>query len=101
MPRVKSEGIGKVLILICCLLFSGCATTTQPDSKEALWRLYQRQQYAECLEKIEKMQNPRLPRRVQAELLLLQAICQEEMNHPAEASQLYRNILQDFPHTEA
>jgi hypothetical protein len=97
--------IGSLSLLLCCFLCGGCSTS-QPESaatplnKEALFRLYQRQQYSECLESISKAQNPRLPRKSQAELLLLEAICREEMGQTDEANLLYRTIIQKFGHTE-
>ena len=54
MPRVKSLGIGSLLLAAFGLFLTGCATTPS-GSKETLFRLYQRQQYSDCLAAVENL----------------------------------------------
>jgi hypothetical protein len=100
MPRVKSLGTRSLLIAAFCLFLTGCATTP-PGLKETLFRLYQRQQYTDCLAAIEKMKNPKLAKEDQAELVLMEALCHEEMNHVDEANHLYRSVIEKFGQTES
>src|SRR5436190_23435619 len=102
MQRVKWVGIGTLVLAAMSLFLAGCkskppagekvlpkvVSQNEDQSKEVLFRLYQRQEYEECLKAIEKIKDPKLPKDDQAELALMEALCHEEMNEPEEADHL-------------
>lgn len=89
------RGFCLFLITVSCL-FVGCRTAPTPApsiTRESLLFDYQRQHYEQCISGIQKLLANQPSRRIRGELMLLESICAEEMNQPARAADLYRQLI--------
>jgi hypothetical protein len=102
---VTSGSAWKLLFATLFFFVCGCASapgrSAQVDPQEPLFRLFQRRQYAECIQGIEANLTPKMSRHQKAELLLLEGMCREEMNQPGLADQVYRAVIQSYRKSDA